>query len=210
MFPEAGHHIKKKARKPQEINRPDIVVKRDTFHKLQPELNSGELIFIDETGFNTAMSRNYARSTRGDRAISYEPVKRSLNHSFTGALSKSGLITGMFIEGAVDGDAFKVFLRDFLAPLLTPGMIVVMDNLPAHKVEGVEQIISATGAQILYLPPYSPELNPIEECWSKLKSFIRKNKPRTVKELFDKLKHGMDQITESDCLGWFKHAGYCI
>jgi transposase len=176
----------------------------------QPDMACDDLIFLDETGFNTNMSRGYARALSGERAVVSEPVKRSINHSLVGAITSKGLITAMMVEGAIDGDAFKCFISEFLLPFLKPGKTVVMDNLPAHHVDGIEGLIESTGASVLYLPPYSPDLNPIEECWSKMKSLIRKWKPRAVDDLWDTVGKAMSAVTVSDCKGWFNHAGYFL
>ena len=130
---------------------------------------ANQLIFIDETGFHFHMSRRYARAVRGERATMSEPFKKSSNHTLVGALGSSGMSTSMLIEGAMDGTAFLTFIQHFLVPILSQGTIVIMDNLPAHKVKGVRERIEETGATLTYLPPYSPEFNPIEECWSKIK-----------------------------------------
>ena len=156
------------------------------------------------------MSRNYARAPLGERAIAKEPVKKSTNHTLVGALSLNGLETSMLLEGAMDGASFLAFINHFLAPIIGTKTIVVMDNLPAHKVAGVRERIEKTGAKLIYLPPYSPELNPIEECWSKVKNLVRSTRPSTQKDLLKKLADAINLVTDKNCRGWFKHAGYCI
>lgn len=116
----------------------------------------------------------------------------------------------MTVEGATDGEVFRTYVRAVLAPTLSTGDIVVMDNLGAHKVEGVRETIEARGATIIYLPPYSPDLNPIERCWSKIKTALRAAKAHTREALDEALKHALITITESDARAWFKHCGYAL
>ena len=115
-----------------------------------------------------------------------------------------------FFAGAVNGEKFKAYLQELLAPKLRPGDIVVMDNLRAHKVEGVKEIIETAGATVLYLPPYSPDLNPIEQMWSKIKAFLRKLKARTVQDLYNAIPKAFAAVTSDDSRGWFKCAGYSV
>lgn len=126
------------------------------------------------------------------------------------ALSVSGIQAPMTINGAVDGIVFKVYVEKVLAPTLTVGDVVIMDNLSAHKVAGVKELIEARGAKLIYLPPYSPDLNPIEKCWSKIKTYLRKAKARTRAELEKALSEALLLITKEDALGWFKSCGYSI
>ena len=156
------------------------------------------------------MSRRFARSKRGERAIVKEPFRRSNNHTLVGAISLSGMQTSMLVEGAVNGAAFLTFIRHFLAPQIGQGTMVVMDNLPAHKIKGVQESIEETGAELLYLPPYSPEYNPIEECWSKVKSLVRSYRPSNGEGLINSIGKAIESVTQGDCAGWFKHAGYCF
>ena len=116
----------------------------------------------------------------------------------------------MLIEGAMDGTAFLMFIQHFLVPILSQGTIVIMDNLPAHKVRGVRERIEETGATLIYLPPYSPEFNPIEECWSKIKELVRSWRPAERKILLQSIGEAITSVTPKDCQGWFQHAGYCF
>jgi transposase len=125
-------------------------------------------------------------------------------------ISVSGIDAPMTINGAVDGIVFKVYVAEVLCPTLEPGDVVVMDNLPAHKVAGIRELIEACGAKLIYLPPYSPDLNPIEKCWSKIKTHLRKAKARTRDELENALREALLLITEADAKGWFKSCGYAI
>jgi len=116
----------------------------------------------------------------------------------------------MIVDGAFDGEAFTAFTTAFLAPALKPGDVVVMDNLASHKLQAVIQAIEAVGARVLFLPPYSPDYNPIEMCWSKVKEYLRSQAARTSKALDDAIARGLELITLSDLVGWFKHCGYAV
>jgi transposase len=168
----------------------------------------GRLVFVDEAGCNTAMARQYARAPRGQRAHAAVPSRWGDNISLVGALGLAGLRTLMMLEGAIDGLAFVAFVRHFLVPQLRPGDIVVMDNLSVHKVAGVREAIEAVGASLRYLPPYSPDLNPIEQCWSKIKALLRSAAARTQEALEAAVAEAMAAVSASDAAGWFAHAGY--
>ncbi len=126
------------------------------------------------------------------------------------SLSLSGIEATMTINGAVDAVVFKAYMQEVLCPTLSAGDVVVMDNLPAHKVVGIKELIEARGAKLIYLPPYSPDLNPIEKCWSKIKTYLRKAKARTRAELEKALQVALLLITKEDAQGWFKSCGYTI
>ncbi len=154
------------------------------------------------------MSRRYARSVSNERAVVSESAKRGINQSLVGAISPRGILTSMMVEGGIDGMAFKVFLDRFLKSHLSPGKIVILDNLPSHHVEGVRELIESQGATVMYLPPYSPEFNPIEECWSKIKSLLRKWKARTHGKLLEAVGKAIQSVTHEECRNWYTHAGY--
>ena len=138
------------------------------------------------------------------------PQNYGENITMLAALSVAGITAPMTINGAVDGDVFKAYVEQVLCPTLEVGEVVVMDNLPAHKVSGIGELIQARGAKLIYLPPYSPDLNPIEKCWSKIKTYLRKKKARTREELEEALREALLLITEEDAQGWFKSCGYAI
>ena len=166
--------------------------------------------FLDEAGSNLAMTRAYGRGARGARVIETVPQNYGENITMLATLSMMGVQAPMTINGAVDGAVFKVYVEQVLCPTLAVGDIVIMDNLPAHKVSGIRELIEAHGAKLIYLPPYSPDLNPIEKCWSKIKTFLRKAKARTREELEKALREALLSITEADAQGWFKSCGYAI
>jgi transposase len=132
-----------------------------------------DLVFVDETGVNIAMARLYARAPKGKRAYASAPVNKGKNVTVLGALSLAGVVEAMTIDGSADGQVVSTFIQDVLVPALRPGQTVIMDNLSAHKVEGIQDALEARGARLEYLPSYSPDLSPIEKCWSKLKAILR-------------------------------------
>ena len=164
--------------------------------------------FIDESGVNPAMTRLYGRAPRGERAQGAVPINYGSNLTIIGALGRSGLDALMTVDGATDGDIFRVYVSEVLCPTLRPGDIVVMDNLGAHKVSGIREAIEGCGAKLIYLPPYSPDLSPIERCWSKIKTALRAIGARTRRALESAIKKTLSTITESDALAWFAHCGY--
>ena len=166
--------------------------------------------FLDEAGSSLAMTRLYGRAAKGNRVIETVPQNYGENITMLATLSLAGVEASMTINGAVDGIVFKVYIKQVLCPTLNAGDVVVMDNLPAHKVAGVKELIEGCGAHLIYLPPYSPDLNPIEKCWSKIKTYLRKAKARTREELEKALREALLSVTAEDARGWFKSCGYAI
>jgi len=162
---------------------------------------------MDETGVNIVMTRLYARAPRGHRAIGSAPRNRGKNITLLGAMGVNGIIAAMTMEGAIDKEAFQVYVNQVLVPQLHPGQVVIMDNLAVHKVKGIREAIESRGAQLLYLPPYSPDLSPIEECWSKLKQWLRAQGKRDKESLEEAIGQGLRRITKTDVKGWFTHSG---
>lgn len=165
------------------------------------------MIFLDESGVTTQMTRGYARASGGRRVHEATPAGHWKILTILSALSLGGLLATMTIEQATDGDIFLAYLEQVLGPKLRPGNVVVMDNLSAHKVAGVEQLIQAAGAELLYLPPYSPDLNPIEKAWAKLKQLLRSAKARTAEALHQAIAELLPQITPQNAQAWFRHTG---
>jgi len=147
------------------------------------EVKLNDLVFIDETGVNLAMTRGYARAKKGKRAYSKCPYNRGKNITMIGAIAISGLLASLTFEGWTNKEAFLTYVKEVLVPQLWSGACVVMDNLPAHKATEVQKAIESAGARVVFLSPYSPDFNPIENCWSKLKEFLRKRESRTYQEL---------------------------
>lgn len=154
------------------------------------------------------MTRRYARAPKGKRAVGYAPVNYGDNVSVVAAMRLDGITASMQIDGAFNTETFLAYVEQVLVPTLRPGDIVVMDNLAIHKAEGVKELIRSAGAQVRYLPPYSPDFNPIELCFSKIKTFLRKLEARTKEGLDHALTQAFLTITPRDARGWFKHAGY--
>lgn len=167
-------------------------------------------MFVDESGFNLAMTSLYARSPKGERAYGRVPRNRGDNTSLIAAMSvDEGVMAAMTLEGAVDGIAFEVWLQEVLLAKLRPGQIVVLDKLAVHKRQKVRELIEANDCDVLFLPSYSPDFNPIELAFSKLKTFVRQHKARTKQALDDAIAAALRTVTLQDVIGWFKHAGYC-
>jgi transposase len=183
---------------------------RSLYHELMATLDWSCLKFIDESGVNIAMTRLYGRAPRGERAVGSAPQNYGQNITMLGALSSQGLEAMMTVEGATDSLVFRAYVQEVLCPTLSAGDIVVMDNLSAHKAAGIEEAIKAQGARLLYLPPYSPDLNPIERCWSKIKTALRAAKARTRETLEAAIKQALSTVRESDARGWFAHCGYVL
>ena len=172
------------------------------------QIDPKRLVFVDEMGSNTFLHSHYAWSKRGERAYCSVPRNRGKNTTLLASMSVEGMGPSMAIVGAVDTQAFEAYLEQVLVPYLRPGQVVVMDNLSAHKGERVKELIEGVGCELLYLPPYSPDLNPIEECFSKVKSLLRKAEARTREVLLEAMGGAMSSITKRDAQGFFEHCGY--
>lgn len=173
-------------------------------------MKAENLVFLDETGVNLAMVSMYGRAQRGQRAYAQQPKGRGKNLSIVGAMSlKAGFLQGLSFTGGLNGEVFRWFIETRLCPVLWPGAVVVMDNLPAHKVEGIGDAIEAVGARLVYLSPYSPDFNPIENLWSKLKGYLRAVEARSLETLHEAITQGLDLITLKDVRSWFTHGCYC-
>lgn len=187
----------------------EVRTARCAYREEQTTLDARQLVFVDECGTQLQMTRTYARSPKGQRAEGAKPA-HAQNASLIGALGLSRMRTALLVEGAIDGAMFKTFVDKLLVPILQPGDKVVLDNPTIHKGQGIEEAIRTTGATLHYLPAYSPDLSPIEACWSKVKESLRSTGARTFPSLQKALKKALDQITEADIKGWFQHCGYCI
>ena len=174
----------------------------------QEHIDPDKVVFIDETWAKTNMTRTYGRSLLGTRLIEKVPGGRWETTTFLGALRATGFIAPLTIEGPINGPLFRAWVEQQLAPVLKPGDIVVMDNLSSHKVAGVRAAIEAVGAELRYLPPYSPDLNPIELAFSKFKKLLRDGAERTVDKLWELCGRILDQFTEAECRNYLKHCGY--
>jgi transposase len=172
------------------------------------ELDIRRLVFIDETWFTTNMTRRYGRSRRGRRLVAKVPYGHWKTTTFIGALRHDGLTAPTVLDGAVNGEMFLAYVRQQLILALQPGDIVVMDNLASHKVAGVRRAIEEAGARVVYLPPYSPDFNPIEMVFAKLKHLVRSAAPRTVEDLWNLLGRLLDTFPADECQHYLDHCGY--
>jgi transposase len=161
-------------------------------------------------GSNRALTRLYGRAEPGKRVFDHVPGDRGGNVSTIGAIGLEGICTGLSVPGSIDGETMLFFVEELLVPTLKRGDIVLMDNNPIHKLDEIEDAIEAVGAWVLFLPTYSPDLNPIENCWSKVKSILRSLKPRTLDDLLEALTEAFASITLHDILSWFHHCGYQV
>lgn len=168
------------------------------------------LVFLDESGVTTQMTRRYGRAEPSERVREATPAGHWSTLTVLGALTAEGMLASMTVESPTDGEVFLAYLEQVLCPCLQPGQIVVADNLSAHKVDGVRERIEAAGATLLYLPPYSPDFNPIEKAWSKIKQQLRKTKARSVERLEEAVSSALKMVSSQDAGGWFRHCGYAI
>ena len=171
-------------------------------------LDVRRLVFIDESGFRTNLVRLYGRARRGQRLVSHAPWGHWKTTTFVAALRHDQLTAPMVVDGPMNGSTFREYVRQVLAPTLQPGDIVVMDNLSSHKRSEVRPAIEAAGAELRYLPPYSPDLNPIERAFSKLKAKLRAAEKRTVSELETYLGEALDGFSPDECENYFTSCGY--
>lgn len=191
-----------------EQNRPDVARARQRWREGQASLDPQKLIFIDETGCATNMIRLRGRALRGRRLRGSAPHGHWKITTFTAGLRTSGLTAPMVLDGPMNSEWFKAYVSQVLVPTLKPGDIVVMDNLSAHKSEDIRNAIEAAGAELRYLPPYSPDLNPIEQAFSKLKAHLRKHKERSIESLWNRIGSLLKSFTPTECQNFFRHAGY--
>jgi transposase len=165
-------------------------------------------VFVDEAGAHTAMTRLYARAPRGQRAVGAVPQGTWQATTVVSAIRRDGVVASLVFNGATDAAAFRTYVEQVLAPALRPGDIVVLDNLAAHKAPGVTRAIRRAGAGVWYLPPYSPDYNPIEQVWAKVKAHLRKVGARDTEALWDATAEALRAVTAQDCENSFAHCGY--
>ena len=181
---------------------------RRRWRKAQPQWDSARLVFIDETGLNTKMARLYGRALRSQRCVAAVPQGHWKTSTFIAALRCDGLAAPFLIEGAVNAEVFTAYLRHILCPELKKDDIVILDNLSTHKIASVAELISGHGATLRYLPAYSPDLNPIEMAFAKLKAHLRKTAARSLTELQSAVAGGLATFTPTHCQAFFRHAQY--
>lgn len=183
---------------------------RGHWKKKVREVDPKKLVFVDESGVNTAMTRTRGRAPRGERVEGSVPQGHWRTLTMLGALRLDGVAAAATVDAATDTDVFQAFVGNALVPALRPGDVVVWDNLSPHKAEQVRQEIGRAGAGLMPLPPYSPDLSPIEPCWSKVKQHVRDAGPRSVEALGAAAAEGFAGVTAADARGWFEHCGYCV
>ena len=194
----------------RERDRPDVKQKQHAFQNKQPLLNPEKLVFVDESGFRLGGTPRYGWAPRGEDAPGSHVQGKWENMTMVGAMALDGFRGFMTIDSGTSIDVFLAFVEQILVPQLSPGDVVVMDNLNAHKNTSVVRAIEAAGAQVLYTPPYSPEFNPIEKAWGKIKDILRRLDTKT-RESFDiAVAIAMNSVSECDRQGWMEYAGYSI
>jgi transposase len=203
-----GVTFKKKSAYAAEQDRPDVLEQRRAWFEAQLDLDPAKLVFIDETSTTTNMAPHYGWAPEGERLRAAIPLGNRKRTTFIGALRQSGLTAPMMIDGSVNGSIFLDYVTQKLVPTLSPGDIVILDNLPCHKGERIRQAIEAAGAKLLFLPPYSPEFNPIEKAFAKLKAMLRRAAERTVDGLRRAIARLLFLITPQECANFFADAGY--
>lgn len=167
-------------------------------------------MFLDETGATTNMVRRYGWGPRSERLVDAAPHGHWRTTTFLAGLRSTGIIAPLVLDGPMTGEAFRAYVEQFLAPSLAPGDVVVMDNLAAHKVAGIREAITAAGASVLYLPPYSPDLNPIEQMFAKLKALLRKAAARTRVALWETIGRLLDTFSPAECRNYLENSGYAF
>ncbi len=185
-----------------------MVEQRSHWHERLAAVPSARLVFVDESGANTKMTRLYGRSPVGERLVTHIPHGHYQTSTLIAAVRLRGPCAPWLFDGAMDGEMFLAWVRQGLVPTLQPEDWVILDNLATHKVAGVRQAIEAAGARLLYLPPYSPDFNPIENLWSKVKQILRRLAPRNAGELLQAAATAFAAISTTDCQGFFSHAQY--
>ena len=181
---------------------------RAAWRKQAADWPSQELIFVDEIGSHIAMTPLYAYAPRGERAVGKVPRNYGAIMRLLASLSLTGMGPALVLDGAADSAAFEIYVEQILAPSLRPGQIVILDNLSIHLGPGVKHAIEARDCRLLFLPAYSPDLSPIEEAFSKLKTLLRRAGARSREALQEAIATALDLITATDALGWFTHCGY--
>ena len=210
MLKKLGYSQKKKIFRASERYKPGMEEKRENYLKVISGTDVNRLYFLDESGCNLAMARKNGWSSCGSRVYGSKPFNHGKNVTMLGVLGISEILASMVFDGPVNGSAILAFVKQELAPKLKSGDVVIMDNLSSHKVNGIVESIESSGAKLIYLPPYSPELSPIEEFWSKIKNVLRKKCARILNHLYDAIAEAFDHVTSTDIRGWFTHAGYHI
>jgi transposase len=208
LLQASADHAQKKTGHAAEQDRPDVLSRREAWFEGQLDLDPDTLVFIDETGANTKMARLHGRAPRGERLRAAIPHGHWKTTTFVGALRLTGMTAPMVLDGPMTGEWFLAYTEQVLVPTLRSGDVVILDNLPAHKGAAVRAAVEAAGASLLFLPPYSPDFNPIENAFAKLKTLLRKAAARTVDQLWRVIGESLDAFSPNECANYFTAAGY--
>lgn len=204
----APDHARKKTAHASEQDRLDIKEQRRAWFESQPDLDPERLVFIDETWTSTNMARRHGRCRRGERLRDAVPHGHWKTTTFVAGLRRTGMVAPMVLDAPINRDAFCAYVGQVLVPEFKPGDVVIMDNLSSHKAPAVRELIEAAGATLLYLPPYSPDFNPIEQAFSKLKAHLRKAAERTIHGLWDAIGRILGLYSPNKCANFFANCGY--
>lgn len=194
----------------QSVVAPDVVQKRADWENKLQELDPNKMVFLDESGVNIDMTRHYGRAPHKERVVDHTPENTPTNTTILSSIRLDGSTAHTTYQGGTTGDRFVEYLENDLIPTLHEGDIIIMDNMRSHHIKKVAEVIQNAKMHLLYLPPYSPDFNPIEKMWSKIKSILRKMKIRSISKLSDAIKDAFTYVVQSDCLGWYRSCGiYC-
>jgi len=182
--------------------------KRQVWRDQTARIDPARFVFVDESGVTRSMTRRYGRARKGERVPGAVPLGHWEVTTLIGALALDGVRASFTVDAATDADIFQIFVQQVLQPALHPGDVVIWDNLPAHKASELKTVIESAQATLLPLPPYSPDFNPIEQCWSKIKELLRAAEARTAEALEQAVAQAFARVTAADTRGWFQHCGY--
>jgi transposase len=201
---------KKKSFYAKEQERPDVIERRENFIDAIEDIDPLDIIVLDEAGADLGMTTDFSRAEGGERAKAPKPFIVDKKFSIVGAISIIGIIAMMYVEKAINKDIFVNYIEQLLLPKLKKGQYVIMDNASIHKSEAIVNLIESAGARVVFLPPYSPDLSPIEKMWSKAKEILKRLMPRTKADFHNAVAIAMDTVNEEDCEEWFDACGYPI
>ena len=207
-LPTFRSSTKKKSFYAKEQERPDVIEKRENFIDSIADIEPSDIVVIDEAGADLGMVTDYSRAVGGDQAKAPKPFVAGQKFSIIGAISMIGIVAMMYVELAVNTDIFLNYVEQLLLPKLKPGQYVIMDNARIHKSDAIVTLIESAGAKVVFLPPYSPDLSPIEKMWSKVKETLKRLMPRTKADFHNALALALDSVNEEDCEEWFDACGY--
>ncbi|MBW4571544.1 MAG: IS630 family transposase [Tolypothrix carrinoi HA7290-LM1] len=206
---ETTTNTKKKTLRSSQAQTERVQNLRTEYWQQVKQIDPENLVFIDEMGVLLGLARTHARSLQGNRVYDFKPFYRGAKVTVIGAVSLKQVLAVMTLNGSMDGNAFEVFVEKCLLPQLWSGAVVVMDNVPAHKVVAIEPLIQSVGASVLYQSPYSPDFNPIEHWWSQLKAFMRQFSPTTAKMVDILIATALDLLNPKHLRNWFANCCYC-